>query len=85
MSRNVFEIVETFLQWFNVAGYLCVKKPSLRRIALAPQPVDRGSALSLACLRAVSGRLGLPSGFHGPCATSRRGTGRRVERARMAA
>jgi tRNA (cmo5U34)-methyltransferase len=32
-SRNGFEIVEPFFQWFNFAGYLCVKKPSLRRLA----------------------------------------------------
>jgi tRNA (cmo5U34)-methyltransferase len=25
-SRNGFEIVETFFQWFNFAGFLCVKK-----------------------------------------------------------
>jgi tRNA (cmo5U34)-methyltransferase len=25
--RNGFEIVETFFQWFNFAGFLCVKKP----------------------------------------------------------
>ena len=24
--RNGFEIVETFFQWFNFAGFLCVKK-----------------------------------------------------------
>jgi tRNA (cmo5U34)-methyltransferase len=27
--RNGFEIVETFFQWFNFAGFLCVKKPAL--------------------------------------------------------
>jgi tRNA (cmo5U34)-methyltransferase len=27
--RNGFEIVETFFQWFNFAGFLCVKKPTL--------------------------------------------------------
>jgi len=26
--RNGFEIVETFSQWFNFAGFLCVKKPT---------------------------------------------------------
>jgi tRNA (cmo5U34)-methyltransferase len=26
--RNGFEIVETFFQWYNFAGFLCVKKPS---------------------------------------------------------
>ena len=26
--RNGFEIVETFFQWYNFAGYLCVKKSS---------------------------------------------------------
>jgi tRNA (cmo5U34)-methyltransferase len=26
--RNGFEIVETFFQWFNFAGFLCVKKPT---------------------------------------------------------
>ncbi|HMB96444.1 MAG TPA: carboxy-S-adenosyl-L-methionine synthase CmoA [Tepidisphaeraceae bacterium] len=26
--RNGFEIVETFFQWFNFAGFLCVKKPA---------------------------------------------------------
>jgi tRNA (cmo5U34)-methyltransferase len=31
LQRNGFEIVETFFQWFNFAGYLAVKKPSLRR------------------------------------------------------
>ena len=25
--RNGFEIVESFFQWFNFMGYLCVKKP----------------------------------------------------------
>jgi len=25
--RNGFELVETFFQWFNFAGFLCVKKP----------------------------------------------------------
>ena len=25
--RNGFEIVETFFQWFNFAGFPCVKKP----------------------------------------------------------
>jgi tRNA (cmo5U34)-methyltransferase len=25
--RNGFEIVETFFQWYNFAGFLCVKKP----------------------------------------------------------
>ena len=27
--RNGFEIVETFFQWFNFAGFLCVKKQAL--------------------------------------------------------
>lgn len=27
--RNGFEIGETFFQWFNFAGFLCVKKPTL--------------------------------------------------------
>jgi tRNA (cmo5U34)-methyltransferase len=31
LRRNGFEIVETFFQWFNFVGYLCVKKPALRR------------------------------------------------------
>ena len=26
--RNGFEMVETFFQWFNFAGFLCVKKPA---------------------------------------------------------
>ena len=26
--RNGFEIVETFFQWFNFSGFLCVKKPA---------------------------------------------------------
>ena len=26
--RNGFEIAETFFQWYNFAGFLCVKKPS---------------------------------------------------------
>jgi tRNA (cmo5U34)-methyltransferase len=26
--RNGFQIVETFFQWFNFAGFLCVKKPA---------------------------------------------------------
>ncbi len=26
--RNGFEIVETFFQWYNFAGFLCVKKPT---------------------------------------------------------
>ena len=26
-KRNGFEIVETFFQWYNFAGFLCVKKP----------------------------------------------------------
>ena len=30
-QRNGFQIVETFFQWFNFAGFLCVKKPALRR------------------------------------------------------
>jgi tRNA (cmo5U34)-methyltransferase len=25
-ARNGFQIVETFFQWFNFAGFLCVKK-----------------------------------------------------------
>lgn len=25
--HNGFEIVETFFQWYNFAGFLCVKKP----------------------------------------------------------
>jgi len=29
--RNGFEIVETFFQWFNFVGFLCVKKPVSRR------------------------------------------------------
>jgi tRNA (cmo5U34)-methyltransferase len=29
-ARNGFEIVETFFQWFNFAGFLCVKNPALR-------------------------------------------------------
>ena len=28
--RNGFEIVETFFQWFNFAGFFCVKKPPPR-------------------------------------------------------
>jgi len=28
--RNGFEIAETFFQWYNFTGFLCVKKPSLR-------------------------------------------------------
>jgi tRNA (cmo5U34)-methyltransferase len=31
--RNGFELVETFFQWFNFAGFLCIKKP-----AIAPAP-----------------------------------------------
>lgn len=31
LRRNGFEVVETFFQWFNFAGYLCIKKPELRR------------------------------------------------------
>jgi tRNA (cmo5U34)-methyltransferase len=31
LRRNGFEIVETFFQWYNFAGFLCVKKPSPRR------------------------------------------------------
>ena len=27
--RNGFQIVETFFQWFNFAGFLCVKKSAL--------------------------------------------------------
>lgn len=27
--RNGFELVETFFQWFNFAGFLCVKKPPI--------------------------------------------------------
>jgi tRNA (cmo5U34)-methyltransferase len=27
-QRNGFEIVETFFQWFNFAGFLCIKKPA---------------------------------------------------------
>lgn len=27
LNRNGFEIVETFFQWYNFAGFLCVKKP----------------------------------------------------------
>ena len=26
--RNGFEIVETFFQWYNFAGFLCVKSPA---------------------------------------------------------
>ena len=29
LRRNGFAIVEPFFQWFNFAGFLCVKKPSL--------------------------------------------------------
>ena len=29
--RNGFELVETFFQWFNFAGFLCVKKGNPRR------------------------------------------------------
>jgi len=28
--RSGFEIVETYFQWYNFAGFLCVKQPSLR-------------------------------------------------------
>lgn len=28
--RSGFEIVETFFQWYNLAGFLCVKKPAMR-------------------------------------------------------
>ena len=31
LRRNGFEIVETFLEWFNVAGHPAAKKPSLHR------------------------------------------------------
>jgi tRNA (cmo5U34)-methyltransferase len=31
--RNGFEIVETFFQWFNFAGFLCVKNPPALRNA----------------------------------------------------
>ena len=27
-QRNGFELVETFFQWFNFAGFLCIKKPA---------------------------------------------------------
>jgi tRNA (cmo5U34)-methyltransferase len=27
--RNGFQIVETFFQWFNFAGFVCIKKPTL--------------------------------------------------------
>jgi tRNA (cmo5U34)-methyltransferase len=27
IRRNGWEIVETFFQWYNFAGFLCVKKP----------------------------------------------------------
>lgn len=27
LGRNGFEIVETFFQWYNFAGFVCVKKP----------------------------------------------------------
>lgn len=30
--RNGFEIVETFFQWYNFAGFLCVKKPAARGV-----------------------------------------------------
>jgi tRNA (cmo5U34)-methyltransferase len=29
LRRNGFQIVETFFQWFNFAGFLCVKSPAL--------------------------------------------------------
>jgi tRNA (cmo5U34)-methyltransferase len=29
--RNGFEIVETFFQWYNFAGFLCVKRPAGRK------------------------------------------------------
>ncbi|HTS47191.1 MAG TPA: carboxy-S-adenosyl-L-methionine synthase CmoA [Bryobacteraceae bacterium] len=32
--RNGFEMVETFFQWFNFAGFLCVKKPASASIAI---------------------------------------------------
>lgn len=35
LRRNGFEIVETFFQWFNFAGYLCIKKPTALRRASA--------------------------------------------------
>jgi tRNA (cmo5U34)-methyltransferase len=31
--RNGFDIVETFFQWFNFAGFLCVKKPAVSAAA----------------------------------------------------
>ena len=34
--RNGFEIVESFFQWYNFAGFLCIKKPSHRRTDGAP-------------------------------------------------
>lgn len=51
LRRNGFEIVETFFQWFNFAGYLCIKKPAMRR-----NP-EEGTALSggFAGRRAASG------------------------------
>jgi tRNA (cmo5U34)-methyltransferase len=30
--RNGFEVVETFFQWFNFAGFLCIKTPSRLRV-----------------------------------------------------
>jgi tRNA (cmo5U34)-methyltransferase len=33
--RNGFEVVETFFQWFNFAGFLCVKRPAARGSGLA--------------------------------------------------
>lgn len=35
--RNGFEIVETFYQWFNFAGFLCVKKPDASGGGRAPR------------------------------------------------
>ncbi len=31
LTRNGFEIVETFFQWYNFAGFVCIKKPAHRK------------------------------------------------------
>jgi tRNA (cmo5U34)-methyltransferase len=48
--RNGFDVVETFFQWFNFAGFLCVKKPALASASTGRQAITlarKGSKVRL--------------------------------------
>ena len=38
--RNGFEIAETFFQWYNFVGFLCVKKPAPRAGSRGAKPLE---------------------------------------------